>query len=121
MTHDEAIKAINSNMPTKGTYTILTEALELAIEALEKQIAKRPIGMSISHEGRLGNCPCCKKLVHELYDIVGCSECLQRLNWKKEYQNPYEEKRHPVNPPTCGASVTNIDFIFEDFFKGEQR
>ena len=58
-----------------------------AIELVEKQIAKRPIGMSISHEGRLGNCPCCKKLVHELYDIVGCSECLQRLNWGKENGN----------------------------------
>lgn len=42
MKPEEAIKAIKSNMPTKGTYTILTEALELAIQALEKQMEKNP-------------------------------------------------------------------------------
>ena len=38
--NEEAILAIKKNMPTKGTYIVLTEALYMAIEALEKQIAK---------------------------------------------------------------------------------
>lgn len=36
MTEQEAIKAIENNRPTHG-YTILCEALNMAIEALEKQ------------------------------------------------------------------------------------
>ena len=37
MTYAEAIKTIESNRPTSG-FTMLCEALDLAIEALEKQI-----------------------------------------------------------------------------------
>ena len=40
MTNQEAIHAIKSNYPSKGTYTILCEALDLAIEALERNIPK---------------------------------------------------------------------------------
>lgn len=37
----EAIEAIKSNYPTSGYY-MLCEALDIAIEALEKQLPKRP-------------------------------------------------------------------------------
>ena len=41
MTESEAIKVIKNNRPTSG-YTILNEALVMAINALEKQITKKP-------------------------------------------------------------------------------
>lgn len=82
-------RAINTLKDFQATLKYLCEsvdndaykAYETAIKAMEKQIAKKPIGISWTHEGRVGNCPSCKKLVHELYDINGCSECLQRLKW----------------------------------------
>lgn len=40
MTYEEAIKIIESNRPTSG-YTMLCEALDIAKEALEKQIPKK--------------------------------------------------------------------------------
>lgn len=55
-------------------------AYETAIKAMEKQIAKKPIGMTLGFE-RTGNCPCCNRLVYELLDENGCEVCLQRLKW----------------------------------------
>ncbi len=66
-----------------GTDNDAYEAYKTAIKAMEKQIAKKPMGISWTYEGRVGNCPSCKKHVHELYDINGCGECLQRLKWGK--------------------------------------
>lgn len=42
MTYEEAIRVIESNRPTSG-YTMLCEALDIAKEAIEKQIPKKPI------------------------------------------------------------------------------
>ena len=39
LTNEEAINAIEKNMPSQGTYTVLTEALHMAIKALKKDIA----------------------------------------------------------------------------------
>ena len=58
MKPEEAISAIKNNMPTKGTYTILTEGLELAIQALEKQVPKKPI-----KDGNKIRCPACNLLI----------------------------------------------------------
>ena len=58
-----------------------TESLILAMVSLEKQIAQRPDGISVSHDGRLGNCPNCTKLVYERVNKNGCHECLQRITW----------------------------------------
>ena len=85
MKPEEAIAEIREN----GLYgnQVHMETLELALEALEKQVAKKPKGISVSHEGRLGNCPNpeCNKLVWErVVHNNGCPECLQRLDWRKE-------------------------------------
>ena len=42
MTYEEAIKVIESNKPTSG-YTMLCEALDIAKEAMEKQMPKNLI------------------------------------------------------------------------------
>lgn len=41
MTYEEAIKVIESNRPTSG-YSMLCKALDIAKEALEKQMPKKP-------------------------------------------------------------------------------
>lgn len=101
MTPEEAIKYISDLRPTNKlrghSFSIpsddeikqhganVNEALDSAIKALEKQIAKRPKGISLTHDGRAGNCPNseCNKLVWER-SVQGnsCPECLQRLGWR---------------------------------------
>lgn len=77
MTVQEAIKAIENNRPTHG-YTILCEALDIAIEALEKQIPKKP---NMEREDMEGNiierCPVCFSMYIDVY----CSKCGQLIDW----------------------------------------
>lgn len=46
-----------------------------------KSIPKKPLGISITHDGKVGNCPCCHKFVREI-DTIIC-ECGQILYWEK--------------------------------------
>ena len=59
----------------------LTEDIEMAIEALEKQIPQKPI----QPQGfpRFGYCPNCGKTVTKHSSYVGCTWCLQRLDWSE--------------------------------------
>lgn len=56
------------------------EAMEIAIKALEKQISKKPIRVSIGHNGdSTDGCPVCKK---EFYEKVNfCSMCGKAIDW----------------------------------------
>ena len=80
LTNAEAIGAIKNNMPTKGTYTILTEALGMAIEALEKQLPKKPAPEEA--DGYMFfDCPVCKTSIQvENY----CPNCGQKIDWSEE-------------------------------------
>ena len=81
MKPEEAISAIKNNMPTKGTYTILTEALELAIVALEKQVPTKPEMYIGDYEfERWPICPKCKGELHPNGEKF-CSDCGQRIWW----------------------------------------
>lgn len=85
MTVAEAINLIKRTLP-KGNSAIdiqLKEALTMVISALEKQVAKKPIGISLTHEQRVGNCPCCNKLVGSLIDDDICAKCGQKLDWSE--------------------------------------
>lgn len=66
MTENEAIEAIKSNRPTSG-YVILNEALDMAINALEKQIPKKPIKDKYVPE--LDFCPECGT------EVTYCNYC----------------------------------------------
>ena len=85
MKPEEAISAIKNNMPTKGTYTILTEALELAIQALEKQVPKKPI-----HAHGNYYCPTCKDTWLLWDDAIPnesdnlCGYCGQKIDWEAQ-------------------------------------
>ena len=61
MKTNEAIEAIKSNYPDER-YSILREALDMAISALEKQIPKEPIIVHPLQENDGGEfaCPICK-------------------------------------------------------------
>lgn len=81
----EAIEIIKSNYPTSGYY-MLCEALDTAIEALEKQLAKKPIEIDDAYtpkigEFRVAKCPNCRKEVSDRFDV--CLECGQKLDWSE--------------------------------------
>ena len=74
MTKSEAINVLQLNTPFVANKEV-NEAVEMAINALKKQIAKKPIDKIAYYE-----CPCCGEV-----DIIGCLYCPvcgQRLNWE---------------------------------------
>jgi len=82
MKPEEAIGAIKSNMPTKGTYTILTEGLELAIQALEKQVAKKPERLNAFKS--IGKCGGCEKVISIRTASAYCQYCGNKVDWGNE-------------------------------------
>ena len=77
----EAINAIKCNKPTSG-YTILCEALDMAVDALEKQMPKRPFKKRIANDGYAWEwvCPNCH-IVKVTTEKQFCDDCGQRLDW----------------------------------------
>ena len=83
MTESEAIEVIKSNRPTSG-YVLLNEALETAIEALEKQIPKKP---HKNFEKFSGVWCSCGKYLGKGYFVDKpsyCTDCGQKLDWSDE-------------------------------------
>ena len=84
----EAIEIIKSNYPTSGYY-MLCEALDTAIEALEKQLPKKVENRTeyIDLNGKLiffkAFCPSCGRVV-ESYRNLSCHVCTQRLDWSED-------------------------------------
>ena len=88
MTNEEAIKninALNAVCGQKGLYDAEFEnALALAIEALEKQIPKKPLHMHKNYY-----CPICKEDGWMLWDDAipndmdeYCGKCGQAIDWE---------------------------------------
>ena len=82
MTYEEAIKLINSvSIYHIDKYT--TYAIELAIEALDKQILKKPIEKYTDYDGtEAGLCPFCNEGVDEKMNF--CSYCGQAIDWRDD-------------------------------------
>lgn len=59
------------------------EALNMAIEALEKQIPKKPIDKTKSTDD-YGYCPNCKTIIDDYSDFKFCSTCGQAIDWSEE-------------------------------------
>ena len=80
MIYEEAIKLLNSvSIYHLDKYT--TYAIDLAIEALDKQIQKKPIEkFAFSDDIRAGLCPFCNEGVNE--EMNFCSYCGQALDWE---------------------------------------
>ena len=87
----EAIECLKSNKPTSG-YLMLQEAIDMAIQALEKQIPKKPIRHTAWENFK---CPACGSTEIVQYDteyreydkdckFEYCSDCGQHLDWSDE-------------------------------------
>ena len=86
----EAIETIKSNYPTSGYY-MLCEALDTAVEALEKQLPKRVDFEEDVAENMCVECPSCGSFLgyrvdclDENYQFDNCKHCGQRLDWSEE-------------------------------------
>ena len=83
MTENEAIEVIKSNRPTSG-YVLLNEALGTAINALKKQIPKKP---HKNFEKFSGVWCSCGKYLGKGYFVDKpsyCTDCGQKLDWSEE-------------------------------------
>ena len=95
MTEREAIKRIKEcrNTPNFQPYIYMNEALNMAIKALEKQIAKKPRknGLYSAHSGIFRKIPaytcpscgnmCLEKWATERSMTSYCWDCGQKLDW----------------------------------------
>lgn len=84
MTESEAIKELHKIRPRGGIIPQKrAEALDVAIQALEKQIPKNPITHSNTNRA---DCPCCGATVRGIKNPFGdwCSNCGQKLDWSDE-------------------------------------
>lgn len=70
----EAIEIIKSNYPT-SRYYMLCEALDTAIEALEKQLQKKPVFKRNAYGG-ISVCPICGASDYRKY----CRQCGQKID-----------------------------------------
>ena len=79
MTYKEAIETIESNRPTAG-YTMLQEALDMAIQALEKQIPQKPNPPTDKYHA--DTCAVCGGEV--VTEQRFCGNCGQAIDWDGE-------------------------------------
>lgn len=92
MTENEAIKRIKEcrNTPNFQPYIYMNEALNMAIQALEKQIPQSPDyeGDGYSNGQLVYDtwvCPCCGHHYEVDYDDYEyCPKCGQHIDWRNE-------------------------------------
>lgn len=93
----DAYKNLSEEIKTKADLCRhYAEALEMAVEVLEKQIPKNPIKTNI-YEGEraeilkkrgainpeIFKCPVCKKIIDPGYSNNYCKKCGQRIDWEQ--------------------------------------
>lgn len=95
----EAIRRIEDHMTVHhiGDYPHIeiAEALDMAIEALRKQIPEKPFDKSNNQEDwHIMCCPTCKRVFWNSgnwlhYEPIRCDKCGQQMDWSE--QHPYRE------------------------------
>ena len=87
MTYEEAINAIKCNYPPEH-YSMLRETLDMAIEALQKQIPKKPMAIKIPAKwgGHDYRCPVCATRVFEQSYCMSCGQAIDcsDIDWSDE-------------------------------------
>ena len=88
MTENEAIELIEKDLKlhSKDLSGKYKNSLRMAINALEKQIPKKPLNITKVKDGNkyvglIGKCPCCNDIVDESNIICDCG---QKLDWSDE-------------------------------------
>ena len=87
----EAIECLKSNKPTIG-YVMLQESIDMAIQALEKQIPKKPIMKQYFEnlEEEYLCCPTCGEILTDRIQADNktfyfhCMNCGQKFDWSDE-------------------------------------
>ncbi len=89
MTPKEAVETIKIAIAeVEWNYPInYAAAFEKAIEALEKQIPKKPLNKTMEYNGDYGECPCCGRCVSDFYELTRCKTCGQALDWSDNDKN----------------------------------
>ena len=82
MTYEEAIKAIKCNYPPEH-YSMLREALDIALEVIDKQIPKKPQEYELyTEDGELVHyegCPNCRAILNKSHYFLKICHCGQKL------------------------------------------
>lgn len=86
MTEAEALKIFKDGLLIENKIPLIAPAYEVAINALEKQIAKKPKYLPLKEGITLTNYECpicgCRRLGHGIdIDKCYCPECGQKLDW----------------------------------------
>ena len=90
MTYQEAIKQLEDLIENSKSFSEYDDdiwandvkALETAIEALEKQIPKKPLDRRDSADISIGHCPNCNCFVDDWNDDKCCGGCGQIMDWE---------------------------------------
>lgn len=95
MTVEEAISRFTDEINGEGFYNDNAHR-EMAIEALEKQIPKKPLTHTAEYDVTIGNgtfkkgtsvlriCPSCEGWVLYTHHTGFCGNCGQRLDWSED-------------------------------------
>ncbi len=81
MTPQEAIEILEINAICSPKATKFKEAVEVAKQALEKQMPKKPANKSLEFDGEYGYCPCCNRILADHSNFRRCPDCGQALDW----------------------------------------
>lgn len=91
MTPNEAIRRITEHnrihSKKEPQAILITEAMDMAVKALERQIPKRVVLQPFEEEDistTLSLCPVCGDIVKVEYNKC-CANCGQKLNWRYEF------------------------------------
>ena len=91
MTESEAKLILESEYKFHGECSVFGEALKKAINALEKQIAKKPYIQQDNRNNDCMECPSCDSFIgyecdcrDEHYQINYCPNCGQAIDWSDE-------------------------------------
>ena len=79
MTESEAKVILESEYKFHGECSVFGEALEIAINALEKQIPKKP---KTDDRYVMYICPCCNDFIKVSHNC--CQNCGQAIDWSDE-------------------------------------
>lgn len=86
MTYKEAIenlKILKISEDDSSVGKLKIQTYNIAIEAFEKQIPKKPLNREDRPEISYGYCPCCSNMIDNWDDIRYCGECGQAIDWEE--------------------------------------